>query len=393
MAGLQFALTARFKTVSAPYGTDIVYYFHRQISILAFFLILAHPLILFIFDPPTIKLVNIFAVETPWRARAAVVALLAMALLVILSVWRKKLKIEYYAWRIWHGILATLLIGLGMVHIILVGYHFNAPWKQTLWIVYTIFWVCLLVYTRIIRPLRIMMKPYIVDRVIPERGNAWTISIKPMGHAGLQFAPGQFAWINVASSPFRHRDHPFTISSSADNKDEMQFTIKELGDFTKAIGEIKPGTRVFMEGAYGIFSPDHHPHARNYVYIAGGVGITPAISALRTFRDRQEKRPILLIYANRDWDSVIFREEIEELEKSLNLRVVHVLEKPPNNWKGYQGFITAEILDKELPEKREPNNTEIFICGPGPMMDAVEKALDQIQFPLGDFHSERFDLV
>ncbi len=93
-------LTARFRFLSAPYGTDIAYAFHRQISILAALLILAHPVILFIFDPPTLRLLNIFSVETPWRARAGLAAVIAMALVVALSICCKRIKIEHNCWRV-----------------------------------------------------------------------------------------------------------------------------------------------------------------------------------------------------------------------------------------------------------------------------------------------------
>jgi predicted ferric reductase len=70
-----------------------------------------------------------------------------------------------------------------------------------------------------------------------------------------------------------------------------------------------------------------------------------------------------------------------------------VLESPPEGWSGAKGFVNADILERSLPAERIPNRVEIFICGPGPMMNAVEKALIQLGVPLGDFHSERFDLV
>ncbi|HPH98447.1 MAG TPA: ferric reductase-like transmembrane domain-containing protein [Anaerolineaceae bacterium] len=393
LAGMQFVLTARFRFLSAPYGTDIIYHFHREISILSFLLILAHPIILFLFDPRTLKLLNFLSPDTPWRARAGLTALIAAILLVVLSVWRKKLKIEYNGWRIWHGVLATVLIGLAMVHIILVGYHFNTPFKQIFWVSYTLFWIGLLVYTRILRPFWLIRHPYLVEKVVDEGGRTYSLWLKPQGHGGLKFQPGQFAWIHIDQLPFYHRDHPFSISSSAAQPTQISFTIRELGDFTRTIKEIKPGTKVYLEGPFGIFSPDHHPQAKKFAYICGGVGITPAMSTLRTFADRGDKRPVTLIYANRDWENIPFRDELEALRSRINLKIVHVLEQPPEDWKGYSGYITADILNKELDSDRQPNVQEVFICGPGPMMDAVEKHLSALKFPAGDYHSERFDLA
>lgn len=391
MMTLQFVLTARFKTIKAPYGSDIVYHFHRQISLVTFVLIAAHPVLLFINAPQTLQLLNL--VEAPWRARMGVSAVVLLMILIAISVWRKPLKIEYTRWRIWHGVLATLVVALSMAHIVLARHYLNLPWKQVLWITYGVFWVGLLAYVRIIKPIQLLKRPYLVDQVIPERGNAWTLVVKPDQHNGFKFLPGQFAWLTAWTSPFADAEHPFSISSSASQTDRVAFTIKELGDFTKTIKTMQPGQRVYLDGPYGAFSVDRHPDAPQFAFIAGGVGITPIMSMLHSLADRGDQRPLLLLYASKDWESIIFREEIETLKQRLNLTLVYILDKPPADWQGETGFITPALLDKYLPKEKARNQIEIFICGPGPMMDAVEKALIQVGVPIGDFHSERFNLV
>ncbi|KPL81838.1 ferredoxin reductase family protein [Levilinea saccharolytica] len=391
MMALQFALTARFRFLKAPYGSDIVYFFHRQISLVAFVLILAHPLLLFVFDPQTLGLLNVFS--APWRARAAVTATAALIALVLISIFRKQWKIEYTQWRIWHGFLAAAAVGLGLVHAVLVGYYINTPAKQVLWVGYGLFWVGLLVWVRVIKPLLLLRRPYVIEAVRPERGSAWTLVMRPDGHRGFRFQPGQFAWITAGSSPFADAEHPFSISSSAEDPQRLSMTIKALGDFTSTVKDMKPGQRVYLDGAFGSFSVDRHPHARGFVFIAGGIGITPMMSMLSTLADRGDRRPLWLLYANRDWESVTFREELEALKQRLDLRVIHFLEDPPADWQGETGYINAEKLTRHLPPERAQNMYEMFICGPKPMMDAVEKALVQIKVPMGDFHSERFDMV
>jgi len=391
MMALQFVLTARFKVIKAPYGADIVYHFHRQISLVALVLILAHPMLLFINSPETLELLNVFT--APWRARAGVTAVIALLIMIGVSLWRKNIKFEYTQWRIWHGILATLVVALAMIHVVLAGHYINTPVKQVLWIGYGVFWVGLLAYVRIIKPVMLLQRPYRIDQVIQERGNAWTLVVSPDGHVGIRFMPGQFAWLTAWKSPFSDSEHPFSFSSSAANPEKISFTIKELGDFTRTIKEMEPGQKVYLDGPFGAFSIDRHPHAKGYVFIAGGIGITPVMSMLRTLKARTDERPLVLIYGNNEWQDVTFREEIEALQHDLNLKVVHVLANPPEGWQGERGFLNAEILDRYLPKERDKNAYEIFICGPPPMMDAVEKTLPQIGVSLGDFHSERFNLV
>jgi 3-phenylpropionate/trans-cinnamate dioxygenase ferredoxin reductase subunit len=391
MMALQFVLTTRFKWLKAPYGADIVYHFHRQISFVALALILAHPLLLFTFSPDTLALLLVWS--APWRARAAVTAVIALFAVVGLSVWRKKLKIEYNRWRIWHGIFASAAVAFAMVHVLLVGHYVDLPWKRALWISYGIFWVGLLIYTRLIKPIFLLKRPYLVAEVKQELGNAWSLTLEPVGHKGFQFHPGQFAWITVRHSPFADVEHPFSISSSAEDQGKLTFTIKELGDFTSTIKDLQIGEKVYVDGPFGSFSVNRHSHAQEFVFIAGGVGITPIMSMLRTLVDRRDERKLTLIYANKDWNQITFRDEIEELKRKLNLKIVHVLEIPPENWFGEKGFINQEILLKSLPDFKQRNRMEIFICGPAPMMNAVEKTLDQLGVWAGDFHSERFDFV
>ena len=391
MMSLQFVLTARFKAIKAPYGADIVYHFHRQVSLVGFVLIVTHPLLLFVFSPETLRLLNLL--EAPWRARAGVSAVLLLGALIAMSLWRKRFKIEYTTWRIWHGVLATSVVALAIVHVILARHYLNTPWKQGLWLAYGIFWVGLLFYVRVLKPIQLLRRPYLVESVLPERGNTWSLTVKPLGHRGLRFQPGQFAWITVLNSPFSEAEHPFSISSSASKPERLTFTIKELGDFTRKIKTLQPGLEVFIDGPFGHFSVDRHTHAEQFMFIAGGVGITPIMSMLRTLSDRGDRRPLILLYANKDWEGVTFREELERLEDSLNLRVVHVLERPAPGWEGEQGFINREMLKRYLPESARRNLVEIFICGPQPMMNAVEKSLADLGVPFGDVHSERFNLV
>jgi predicted ferric reductase len=391
MMALQFALTARFKTIKSPYGSDIVYYFHRQISLVSFVLVLAHPILLFVFDPRTLGLLNL--VEAPWRARAAVTATVALIALVVISIFRKRLKIDYTRWRIWHGLLATTAVTLALVHITLVGHYTALPLKRWLWVGYGLFFIGMLAWVRLIKPLMLLRRPYQVKAVTAQPGQCWTLTLAPVGHAGFDFQPGQFAWITAWGSPFADTEHPFSISSSAEKNGEIEFTIKELGDFTRRIKDLRPGQTVYVDGGYGSFSVDRHSHARRFVFIAGGIGITPILSMLRTLAARGDQRPLVLLYANRSLDLAVYRAELDELARRLNLKVVDVLERPPEGWQGEKGFITREVLERYLPAERKRDDTEIFICGPKPMMDAVESALGKMGVFPGDVHSERFDMV
>jgi 3-phenylpropionate/trans-cinnamate dioxygenase ferredoxin reductase subunit len=388
MMTLQFALTARFEFIKAPYGSDLVYAFHRAVSLIAVGFVLLHPLMLFIERWEAMKSRPF---THPWAFWLGTASVLCLLVLVVVSVWRRKLGVHYDGWRRAHGILASLAVALAVAHILFVGHYVSTPGKKALWLAYTAAFVLLIAYVRLIKPAMELSRPYKVSAVVPQRGGAYSLQLKPEGHPGLRFAPGQFAWITVGNSPFSDREHPFSFSSSSERAPEIEFTIKELGDFTSTIKHIQPGQTVYVDGPFGALSADRHPHAQAFVFIAGGIGITPMLSHLRSLADRGEKRPLVLLYGSKNWDSIIFREELEALTKRLpNLTVVHVLSSPDPDWTGERGFIDREKLARFSPQGLQ---TEYFICGPDMMMDAVERALQANGVPAGDYHAERFNLA
>jgi predicted ferric reductase len=388
MLGLQFFITSRFRRAASPYGMDIVLQFHRYISILAASLILAHVVILFVTRPDTIALLNVF--EAPWRARFGLIALLSLGAIIVLSVWRVELRMQYEAWRVVHAALAIAILAFALFHVIGVGHYLALFWKQALWVAMVLGAMALLVYVRVARPAKILHRPWIVDEVVPERGDAWTLRLRPVDHPGMTFKPGQFAWITLGRSPFGVREHPFSFSSSAEEPAHPSMTIKELGDFTRTIGETAPGTIAYLDGPHGVFVPDRMD-ADAFVFVAGGIGITPIMSILRTFADRGERRPSTLIYASDAWDDITFREELAQLERQLPLRVIHVLRDPPDGWSGEEGYVDRALLDRYLPH--EPESAAYFLCGPEVMTEAVEDALRELDVPHGQIRIERFNVV
>jgi predicted ferric reductase len=389
MMALQFSLTARINRIEASYGIDIILQFHRYISLVAFALVLIHPLILFVVQPETLQLLNFFT--APWRARMAVLGTLALIGLVITTIWRQQLKIPYEPWRTLHGVLAVLAIALGLGHAIAVGNYLGLFWKAVLWTVIILAALWLLVYVRLVKPFFMLKKPYLVEEVLPQQGNVWTLVLRPRGHEGIRFDPGQFAWITLEISPFRMREHPFSMSSNGDNPERIGFSIKALGDFTNTIKDVKPGTKAFLDGPYGVFTTERYEDSAGFVLIAGGIGITPMMSMLITQAKRKDERPYLLIYASKTWKDITFREELDELKEKLDLNIVYVLREPPENWSGETGYVDKKLLKRYIPKRRATR--QYFICAAPKMMEQVELALHQLDVPPTNIHMEHFNLV
>jgi len=387
--GLQFVLTARFRRLTAPFGIDIIYLFHRWAAVGGVTLILAHYLILRFGYGSAIGPANPWT--APWPMTAGRISLGLFGVLIVTSLWRKQLGLDYDSWRVLHGLIAVIAVGLAIAHIHGVGYYTSTPWKAAVWGGYSALWLLALAYIRLLRPLSLLRRPYRVAAVKDEGSASWTVTLQPERPPALRFRPGQFGWLTLGGSPFRAIEHPFSFSGSAQDAEVLRFTIKELGDFTRTIKHVRIGEVAYVDGPFGVFTTDFHRDAPGFVLIAGGVGIAPIMSMLRTLADRSDRRPLHLIYGNWRWDAVLFREELDVLKSRLNLKVVHVLQETPSEWTGEAGYVTEAILRRNLPA--ETRMFEHFLCGPKAMTDFVTASLERMRIPLHRVHLELFEMA
>ena len=386
LMGIEFALVARVRAFAVPFGTDAVIDFHRQIGYVGLLFVAVHVAL-----SADWSQANPFTPSaTPPRVWFGAIAAGALIVLVASSVWRRPLRLSYEVWQIVHAILAVIAVVAALVHVLLVNYYVDSLWKQLLWLIMTVAFVWLLVWVRVVRPLRVRRRPWTVAEVTRERDNTTVLTLRPTGHDGLRFEPGQFAWIMVGRSPFSVTSHPFSLCSSAEVGGSIEVAIKVAGDFTSTVGDIALDTRVFVDGPHGVFSIDQYEGA-GFCLIAGGVGIAPALSMLETLADRGDVRPVVVFAGNRNWDTVILRERVDNLTTRLNLTLVHVLEQPPPDWDGEEGYLDADTLRRHLPTGFQ--RFQYFACGPTPMLVAVEDALVAIGVPADRIHTERFDWV
>ncbi len=153
---------------------------------------------------------------------------------------------------------------------------------------------------------------------------------------------------------------------------------------------MRPGDKVYVDGPYGSFTADQYD-APGYGFIAGGIGIAPVISMLRTMADRGDRRPVKLIYANRSAASIIYRQELDELSQRLNLTVVHVLGEADPDSHCETGRVDHELLEHCLSPMQL--QWHYFICGPAPMMKIAERSLQKQGVAYSHIHSEIFNLI
>jgi predicted ferric reductase len=386
MLAAQFLVTGRFRSIAPVFGADVVLQFHRQAGIVAAAIIVAHPVVLIASDPDYLEFfdprVNVL------RALALTTVLPALLLLVATSLWRPRIGLNYEWWRLTHGTLSLLVVFIGMVHGIQVGQQLGAFWKKGIWVGVLVGAMYLVVHSRVIRPQMMKRRPYRVAEVREELPGTYTLVVEPDGHVGMHFRAGQFAWITVGDSPYSMQQHPFSFSSS-ERSAPLCFTSKAVGDFTSSWEDIEPGQTVYLEGPYGAFTLD--ADSVGAVFIAGGIGVTPVMSILRTMQDNGDERPVVLVYGNPTAADITFRDELADLGRTLDLDVVHVLEESEEGWDGETGFIDDALLRRVLPP--DCRNYEYFICGPEPMMDSAESGLRDMGVSWRQLYTERFQIV
>jgi predicted ferric reductase len=391
MLALEFALVSHLRPVALPFGMDALIQFHRELGTMALVFVLAHPVLLIINGLPFSTL-NPFS-GTPVTQLGSI-ALIAMLLIVGLSFGRKRLKFKYEYWQLTHGLLSVATFAIAIWHMALVNRYFSIPTMRGLWFLYAILLIGLLLYYRVVLPIQMLRHPWVITENKPEAGHSRTLTLKPEGHKGWSFSGGQFAWLTTMRSPFSIYHHPISMSSGGemDLTGTIQFTIRDLGDWSgTTVPKLNVGDKVWVDGPYGVFTIDNE-QAQGFVLLGGGVGITPMRSIIHTMLQREDYRPVVLFFATNTEDDLTFRDELDAIAARYdNIEVVYVLSSPPADWPGETGFITREVLERHLPSQWQ--RYMYFICGPEPMMNAMEKVLVEMGVPGDHVQTERFNMV
>ena len=178
---------------------------------------------------------------------------------------------------------------------------------------------------------------------------------------------------------------------------EVMVTVKRIagGIFSNwANDNLRPGMAIEVMPPHGSFTWDFDPHAANhYIGFAGGSGITPVISLLKTALLTEPKSRFTLFYGNRDSSSIIFLEALAQLKNRFmdRLQVHHFLAEEAEEFVLFNGMLDRAKCDEILDTLVDPAEADaVFICGPGPMMDAAEEALLARGVDKAKIHLERF---
>jgi ring-1,2-phenylacetyl-CoA epoxidase subunit PaaE len=234
-----------------------------------------------------------------------------------------------------------------------------------------------------------------VKNIIQETKDAITIVFEQPS-TKIQYKAGQFLTL-IAPVQGKEVRRAYSLCSSPFTDNDLAVTVKRVdkGLMSNWLPDnLKVGQTVKVMEPMGQFTTEFRTdRKRHLVMFAGGSGITPMLSIIKTILTQEPSSIVSLIYCNRDIDSIIFKKELEQWETKYEgrLHVIHVLDNAPMNWTGYSGLLNHDMLSKLF--ERIPswgNDTTYLMCGPEGMMKNVESLLALRSIPTSQIFKESF---
>jgi predicted ferric reductase len=386
-------LPSRLRSLNRAFGIESVIDLHRFLGVVTAALVFAHLACVVAADPANVTLLDL--TSAPGRAKAATVSTLALVALAGLTVMRNQARLSYELWKWSHVTLAATALVAAALHVWLLDQLVRDATIGPMFVLLVLLLAVVFGHRWVWRRLFDPSTEFVVRDIRRENPTVSTLVLEPCSRSGgpattWAFAPGQFAWIRLGRSAMAE-EHPFTIASSA-HSDATEFTIRHTGDFTRALRRLPIGATVWVDGPHGAFTNDVETSA-GFVMIAGGVGITPMMSMLRTAAHRCDPRPYRLVVVASAPEDLLFRAELAQLRRIVDLEVTEVLRRPVEGWSGPTGDINAELLSAVLGGTPPPAEVDYFICGPPALVTDALGALDLLGAAPDRIYTEQFDMA
>ena len=383
LALLGLLLVARITWIERAVGHDRLVSWHRKSAPYSLFLILIHVLLVAVGYAANDKVrvgVEIWRLVTtyPWML-PAFVGFLAFMAAGISSYKRVRAKIKYETWWTIH-LYTYIAIAFSFMHQVLTGVMFiGHPLNRAYWTGLYIFVAATIITWRVLIPLYKSLRFRLrVAQVDIEAPGIISIYVRGKNLQKLKAEGGQFFNWRFLDRQRWYESHPFSLSAAPTNE-MMRFTVKDLGDHSRSLISLQPGTRVMIEGPFGTFTKHQANKSRPILLIGGGVGITPIRALLEELPKNSD---ISLIYRTSNDEGLIFLDEINELAREKEVRL-HAL---PGSRLLYP--LDSKHLLQLIPNVRE---CEIYICGPTSLTNVIRESARELEIPKSRVHSEIFE--
>lgn len=236
-----------------------------------------------------------------------------------------------------------------------------------------------------------------VRNIVRETKDAISIAFTQPEGRKIAYKSGQFLSL-IATVQGKEVRRAYSLCSSPFVDEDLVVLVKRVEDGLLSnylIDNLKAGDVVKVMEPAGHFTTEYSKdRKRHLIMFAGGSGITPMMSHIKSTLSQEPDSVVSLIYCNRNVDSIIFKDDLtkKEIQYEGRLHIIHVLDEAPMNWQGYSGLLNHEMLTKLF--ERIPNwgmeKTTYLMCGPEGMMKNVETLLAQQQIPKEKIFKESF---
>ncbi len=236
-----------------------------------------------------------------------------------------------------------------------------------------------------------------IHSIIKETKDSISIVFEQPASGKLQYKSGQFLTL-IAHVNGKEVRRAYSLCSSPFVDEHLTVMVKRVDNGLMSNwlpDHLKKGDKIKVLEPMGQFTTEYSKDKkRHLVLFAGGSGITPMISILKTLITQEPESICSLIYCNRDIDSIIFKNELDkwQTEYEGRVHVIHILDNAPMNWQGYSGLLNKEMLVKLF--ERIPDwghdKTTYLMCGPEGMMKNVDVLLNELHIPKEKIFKESF---
>jgi len=390
---IQVLLMARVPMIERPYGQDELARRHRLVGFASFNLLIAHLILITVGYGisarvnPVRQFIDLVLHYPGMLLAFAASALMVLVVVTSIKIARKRLR--YESWHLLH-LYAYLGVGLSIPHEVWTGTEFTSSAIATLywWSLYAAAAGSVLIWRVGIPLWRSLRHGLTVQRVVQEAPGIVSVHVGGRNLNRLRASAGQFFTWRFMDGPGWTRGNPYSLSA-APTDGSLRITVKDLGDGSSRLAQLKPGAKVLIEGPYGKLHAGVRTR-RKVTLLASGIGITPMRALMEEIEYRRGE--LTLIYRASTESEMVFRHEIDAIAARTGARVYYVLGRRAPGRDTWLPQAAAHLTDSQALRELVPDidQHDVYICGADGWMDAARDAAEGAGVPPEHIHLERF---
>jgi len=374
---ITLVLAGRFKFLDKYLnGLDKVYSNHHKLGAITFSMLLFHPLFLVVkYLSISIRDAGLFFV--PFVNMPITWGIISLILMIVFLGITFYSRVKYHVWKFTHKFM-VLAFFFAVIHTLVI----SSDISRNILLRYYILLFALVALFAVIRKtffeqISANRLKYKVKNVNKLNQDVIEIEMEPLGNK-MTFIPGQFAFFSFLSGSVSKEYHPFSISSSKSD-DNLKIIVKNLGDFTSCLSNLKSNDVVLIDGPYGNFSYKKIKN-KNQIWVAGGIGITPFLSMAKTLESDYK---VDLYYS------------VKENKEAVSMEILGEIENRNPNFKSNlwiandKGYINAGLISSQSSGLKDK---DIFLCGPAGFMESLKNQFVSLGVDIKKIHYENFSL-